>query len=736
MLVIVLKMTKMSVVFHLHVDVMYESFAVRDELLSLLCNCMLLLNLFTASTTVPPLKQKGKVPVQDTKIPESPKLGRTFTSMPKEKEPEPEVIKLKKVPEKPPEPEKQVLMQKAEVTSHHDPELTIHGLHDREDREIITLGRTERIFTAEDELIQLGQFEEAERVVVVQETEKEGWIRTLKPHKVEEPEVSSVDKKKITKLPKADEQKESIKLKPFGKHEKPEEELQRIKLKKVPTKPKEAEKEVITHKVESMRHYDTELTVQTLHDRENHELITLGRTERVFTADEHTSVLGYQVEPKKLESENEKPRWIRTPKALNNDEPDLDLTKKKIKKLPEKEEEQEVVTLKPFKKPQNPEAPDSPKTKKEEGAQTDTAYMPFKRGEMLQRDQPTSAIKCRKNDDTPLTTPQITPDVNKDQKEIPQKKDVGLVPKNEKSTSADKLHGTPKKIDKEQVVLKPFTKVVMPQEKPEKEVEEEKKKLVEAKKPSRDETPKELREQQIRQVEKSETPKKEAEKLQEKEEGTVLTRKPSIPGKKEVIPHEEAGKEILQKQTQVPKKGTEIKKAPPRAGKDKTEEEPHKPTEQLKKVELQKTPPTKIKKTKPKEDEVIPTQKKASPEKARGIPKTVFPKDYVEAVEEVSEPEKPGKIRIPMTKEVSPGAVQMKKVPTQPEEEVLEVKAEEVESEEEEEAWGWELVPPEDWEGEGVDGALETPGMPGGKRGEPKASDLSHLMSLETCHPI
>lgn len=713
---------------------------------------MLLLNLFTASTTVPPLKQKGKVPVQDRKKPESSKLGDKFTRIPKEKESEPEVMKLKKVPVKPPEPEKQVLTHKAEVTRHHDPELTVHGLHDREDREIITLGRTEQVFTAEDELIQLGQFEEAERVVVVQETEKEGWTRTLKPPKVEEPEVPSVDKMKITKLPKADEQKEYIKLKPFEKQGKPEEELQKIKLKKVPTKPKEADKEVITHKVEVMRHYDTELTVQKLHDRENRELIILGRTEQVFTADEHASILGHQEEPEKLEQEDEKSRCIRTPKALKNDEPGLDLTKKKIKKLPKKEEEQEVVTLKPFKKPQKQEADDAPKTKKEEEAKTDIAYTPFKRGEILQRDQPTAAIKCRKDEDAPLKSPEITPDVSQDQKEISQNKEVEQVPKDEKATSADKHHGTPEKMytpdkEKEQTVLKPFTKVAKPQKKPEKAVEEEKKKPMEAKISSRDETPKELKEQQIRQVEKTATPKKEVEKSHEKKEATVPPRKPSLPGKKEVIPHKEAEKEIPQKQTQVPKKATEIKKTPSRVGKDKAEEEPHKPTEQLKKVELEKTPPTKTEKTKPKEDEVIPTQKKPSPEKARGIPKTVSPKDSVEAVilkkvpkkpspEEVSEPEKPSKIRVPMAKEVSPGAVQMKKVPTQPEEEVLEVEAQEVEGEEEEEAWGWELVPPEDWEVEGVNGALETPGMPGGKRGEAKASDLFHLMALETCHPI
>lgn len=694
---------------------------------------------------MPPLKQKGKVPVEEKKTPESPKLGRKSTRIPKEKEPEPEVIKLKKVPVKPPEPEKKVVTHKAEVTRHRDPELTVHGLHDREDREII-LGRTERVFTAEEELIHLGHFEEAERVAVVQKTEKEGWTRTLKSHKVEEPEVPSVDKKKITKLPKAEEQKESVKLKPFEKPEKPEEEPQKIKLKKAPTKPKEAKKEVITHKVEVTRHYDTELTVQKLRDREDREVVTLDSTERVFTAHEEASVLGHMEEPEQLEPEDEKSRWIRTPKALKDDEPDLDLTKKKIKKLPKKEEEQEVVTLKPFEKPQKSKEPESPKAKKEVEAKTDMPYTPFKRGETLQRDQPTAAIKHRKKEDTPSTSPEITPEVSQDQKEIPQNKQVEQVSKDEKPTPADKLHGKPKIIstpDKEQVVLKPLTKVTKPEEKPEKALEEEKKKPVEAKISSRDEIPKELKEQQIRQVEKTATPKKE----DEEEEPTLPPRKPSPPGKKEVMPHKEVAKEILQKQTEVLQKGTELKKTPSRVGKDKLEEEPLKAIEQLKRVELKKTPSPKVDKTKPQENQQIPIEKKPSTEKARRIPKTISPKFSGEAVilkkipkkpsqEEVSEPEKPSKVPVPLVKEISPRAVQMKKVPTQPEEEVFEVEDEEVEGEEEEEAWGWELVPPEDREGEGVDGALETPGMPGGKRGETKANELFQLMPLEPFHPI
>lgn len=652
-----------------------------------------------------------------------------FTRIPKEKEPEPEVIKLKKVPVKAPEPERQVETHKAEVTRHYDPELMVHGLHDREDREVITLGRTERVFTAEEETAQLGYFEETERVAVVPKTEKEGWTRTQKPQKEEESEVPKVEKKKITKLPKADEQKESVKLKPFEKPGKPEEELKKIELKKVPTKAKEPKKEVITQKAEVTRHYDDELTVQKLRQREDRELITVKRTERVFTAAGEAQELGQMEEPEMEEAVDEKSRWIRTPKTQKDEEPEPDLTKKKIKKLPKEEEEPEVVTLKPFEKPQKSNAAEPQKTKEETEAKMDIERTPFKRGEMPPRDQPTAAIKDKKDEDAPLTSPEATPDVSKDQKELPQKTKVDQVPKDKEPTAADKLRGKPKTIptpdkEKERVVLKPFTKAGKPEEKTDKESEDQIKKPVDVKVPSRtpkEEIPGEQKKQQL-------MPKKEDEKPQEKDEPAVPLMTPSPPGKKE------AEKEIPPKQTDAFKSSTELKKtSSPRVGKDKVEEEkPLKPVEQLKKVELKKTPSPKVDKPKPKELEQIPVQKRPS---VKQIPKTESPKDSIEAVtlkkvpkklspEEAPKPERSGTGRIPLVKEVSPGAVQMKKVPTQPEEEVFEKESEEVEGDEEEEAWGWELVPRDDWEDEVVDGAVETPVVPGGKRGETKADEL------------
>ncbi|KAK5920272.1 hypothetical protein CgunFtcFv8_024099 [Champsocephalus gunnari] len=557
------------------------------------------------------LKQKGKIPVQETKTPESPTLKSRVLRGPKEKEPE--VVKLKKVLVKPPEPEKQVVTHRAEVTKLQDVELVVHGLHERDDREIITLGRTERVFTAEEQTAQLGQFEEAERVTV-KTTEQVGWTRTPTSQKEEEPEDPKVEKKKITKLPKADEKKDGTKLKPFEESGKPGEEPHRIQLKKVPTKPKEPEKEVVTQKCEVTRHYDSELSVQKLRHREDRELLTAVRPERVFTAAEDSPDSGHMEEPEERETEDEKSRWTRTPKAPEEEEPEPDVSKKKIKKLPKKDEEQEAVTLKPFEKPKKPEAPEAAKRTEGAEAKTDTERTPYQRVETPQIDHPAAAMK-HSEDQPAHWSPDVPADVGKDQ-----------------------------------VMLKPFTK---PKEKP------EKKKPVDTKVP----------------------------RLAGSEE--AADRKASPPGKKATP----------QKQADILKTAVELKKThSPRAGKDKVDEEKAaKPVEQLKKAELRKTPSPRVE-------------------------KTMSPKDSVEAVTLKKTPRKtppeeaPGRGRIPLGKEVSPGAVQMQKVPTQPEEEVFEEEAEGKEGEEEDEAWGWELVPPEDWEGEAVDGERQTPGMPGARR--------------------
>ena len=96
---------------------------------------------------------------------------------------------------------------------------------------------------------------------------------------------------------------------------------------------------------------------------------------------------------------------------------------------------------------------------------------------------------------------------------------------------------------------------------------------------------------------------------------------------------------------------------------------------------------------------------------------------------------KPSKGKVPMSKEVSPGSVQLRKVPTQLEEVVFEEEYEgqpEEGEEEEEEVWGWELVPSEsstseDRLAEGED-AVEAPGVT--RRGE-VVTKPDHLVTTD-----
>lgn len=630
---------------------------------------------------MPPFKQKGNIHIEEEKTAEVPKQKNKFAKITKEKEPEKETIQLKKVPVKPLEPEKPVVTHKAEVIKHQNPELSVHGLHDRDDREIFTLGRMERVFTAEQETIQLSQIEETETIEIIQTAKKEGWTRTTKPKKEEEPEVHGVDKKKIKKLSKTDEPKESVTLKPFEKSGKLEPEQDQIRLKQVLSKPKASEREIPTE-TETTKQRDTEIRARKIQEREDQEIIPTGRPERVALLVEEPSKVGQTEEPKQPEEE-EKSKWTRTTKPQKEGEPEPDVSKKKIKKLPKKDEEPEVVTLKPFEKPKKQESVEPAKPKDEVQTKTDAERSPFESGEILLKDQPTMALKNREDKNTSLISSDTTPDIIKSEPEIPQKKKVDKIPKDEESTAADKPKAKPKVISKpekkeEQIMLKPFSKVT----KPEKNPDDKMKKPVDTKVPD------------------------------QKTKDLIDTAKE---------------KPVRKEESAVPVKKVEDKK-------------PTKPVEELKKVELKKTPSPKM--DKPKDMEQVRPEQKSSSEKVKEIPKTASPKDSVEAMtlkkvprkpsaEEATGPEKPDKGPIPMLKEISPGAVQMKRVTTQPEEEVCEKGPEE--GEVEEESWGWDLVPSEDWEGEEVDGAVETPGMPGARRGE--TSKLFQLI-LESPHPI
>lgn len=148
----------------------------------------------------------------------------------------------------------------------------------------------------------------------------------------------------------------------------------------------------------------------------------------------------------------------------------------------------------------------------------------------------------------------------------------------------------------------------------------------------------------------------------------------------------------------------------------------------LKPIELVKKG-EEVKRTLSPKAEPIPLQRKSSLK----VPIKGSPKDLIESVTQKKVPisskpkkeshEHPEKEKLPLMKELSPGAVQLQKIPTQQEEEVLGEEFQDEKEEEEEETWGWELVPSEVYEAEEFDatledGAIETPGGTGDKIGE------------------
>lgn len=553
------------------------------------------------------------------------------------------------------------------MTRHYDPDLSVHGLHNREDRDIITLGRTEKVFTAEEETVPLGYFAEVERVIAVEETERDSWTRSPKPKRDEEPEELNVEKKKVNELQKDEEQKESVKLKPFKKSEKQDEEPERVRLKKVLPKPKEPEKEVITHQGEVTRHYDSEVTVQKLRPRDDREVKTVVRTERVFTATQEPSDLGHTEELQKLEAEDEKNAWIRTPKGPKDGESEKHLTKKKIKLLQKKEEELEVVKLKPFEKPQKTEAEEPANTQKKSEVETERSSV--KRSEALQRDQPTASIEHREDSQ-----------VNKDKQEVNLRTEDG--PKDEELAATHRPEGKGGLVSTSHVTMKLPATAHKHEDKADRTSDNKRSH-------PKEKTQKDLEEPQLSKDDIPKSPEK----------------KKRSPSEKKV-----AEEKIPQKQTEPLTKGLEPKWAlSPRVTKDKAED-----NHSITPVDTSDLKP------KPKD---LETEKKLRTVTLKRTPQKPSP-------EKALGPEEPTEKQVHLVKQVSPGAVQVKKVPTQPEEEVFEEETEEKEGAEEEEAWGWELVPSEDRGGEGMDGVVETPGPPSSKRGEVTAAQL-----LELLHP-
>lgn len=484
-----------------------------------------------------------------------------------------------------------------------------------------------------------------------------------------------------------------------------EEQQEVVKLKKVPSvQPKEAEKEEKPQKVTKTIVMTTEEMVQ----REEAMEVSLVTRKTVLekTPRERAEVSSRPdivQAPEKKEKEAPRETWDQKKPIPKEEKPEEKITLKKgsktpkeeepappsatlkkVKKLPSEEVTPETVKLKPFEKPTKP----AEDVKKEEKEKPDRDPMIFQRGDKIPRElevkEPPKkpeegSVEAR---ETPAKLP----------KPAEKKKSAEKEPEEAKAPS--KIKKIPsKEPEMESVKLKPISKPSKETVEPEKKPREEK-----DKKPVYERLPRHASPEEKAKELPAETKPKKAEI------SAAAEQKIEEPKEKEAPPDAKKVSPVLtvKKPEKVPEepKPLQLRKGVVPKPQEEKEDVVLKPLQDLKKVQLKKTP----------------------------SPKTVSPKESIEAVTLKKVPKKPSpeEKKVPVVKEVSPGAVQLRKVATQPEEEVFEEEfpaADEEAEDEEDEAWGWELVPQEpdqDWEGEREEGAVEVPGL--ARRGEMVAS--------------
>lgn len=528
--------------------------------------------------------------------------------------------------------------------------------------------------------------------------------------------------KRATRVSKdKDEDKEMVKLK---KVLKPEEEEH----KEAPKVYAEARTEVmITESYEAEMHFETyEVTKRVEKIQPEVEIKKPAETEQAPP----------ETKPEtELEEKAKKTPIGKVPKKDTPEEPGLAL--KKVKKLPVDTDEQESVKLKPFKKPIKPPGETEKDTKKDEKGREPLTFdrsrepITFEKGERPEKDKkPKEPDALPKKEEPSVPDKKVPDEVGVKPVTKPPKEEAPTEPKEKLLIGKGKI---PSKEEEPEVVqLKPIPKKPSAGSPKEKEAPEPKeRKPIEFSpltRPPKDEI---KTEPSIppKKVDSQETPDK-AKEVEKIPTPVPVEDKKAPPKKvtpKKVMPKEDEKKPIVTKKGILPKEAEE------------KEEVILKPVERTKSgVEPEKIPSPKVEKPKPTEP--VSVEKKPSEDLAKK-PKKVSPKDSIEAVtlkkvpqkvspkEEKSKepPQVPEKKEIPVIKELSPQAVELRKVSTQFEEEVFEEEFEaefEAEYEEDEEAWGWEVASRESYGSEGSEeryleeGALETPGMPGGRRGE------------------
>lgn len=525
-----------------------------------------------------------------------------------------------------------------------------------------------------------------------------------------------------------------------------EEEFETVKLKKTPSvKPKDSEEEGKPQRVTKTTVLNIEEMV-TKGEVIEMSVVTRRPAEEITPREKVEVVQKPEIfEFKELDrKEPEKGTWVRQKLSPKEARPDEKIALKKSPKEPKQEESEsptvalkkvqrlplddmkpEEVQLKPFKKPV---VLQEPEIKKKEKPHRDVG--PFEKGERIPREEAKVKEQQRKPEKAP-------PEEKEQEAKLPKPADKKKSPE---KVLDEANEPTPiKKILKEEqemesIKLKPFSVPSKVSEEPEK-------------KPTEDKERKPADDKQLHLRAPDEKAKAQEPGLTQKRPAIpeALEKSPEKTTEVVTIPEEKVhgvapSVKKSQKSPEEPKP-LQLKKGVMSKVKNEKEEVVLKPVEQLKKVQLKKTPSPKVEKpieAKPISVEKMPTLKKVakmdSPQESAEAMKKVL---KTSSPEKITQPEKLDKEKIPLVKEVSPEAVQMKKVDTQPEKEVFEEESgpEEKALPEEEEAWGSELVPQEsygseDWENEGEDGALEVPGVT--RRGEMDGGGTSSCCWVKT----
>ncbi|XP_072556531.1 uncharacterized protein [Paramormyrops kingsleyae] len=715
------------------------------------------------SESPPSLKSKGKIYIEEEKT-EILSLKKV-TRISKGKEEEQEVVTLRKVPLAPADeiPKTSTLTEKEatrEVTFTKTFEVSktpkmAAKIPSREAKEVIEEVQIEELKEATTiDVTMVSKVHLAKIPTDEKEKGEVGLKKSVKVAEEETPKEPSLTMKKISRLPTKDTDKETVALKPFEIPAKPEIEKEKDK-EEEPLASKKIEipqkDEAVKESVSAPKKSEAVLVKEREKEKER-EPSAVKRPQKDEAVKEPVAA------PKKAEavlvSKREKEEK-REPLAIKKSQKEEAIKEpvtapKKADAVLDKGRDKEGREPLALKKPLKDEAVKEPVAapKKAEAVldkerENDEEREPV----ALKRPQKDEMVK------ESFVTPKKTKEKNLADEKEPENvalEPIYKSPLDEKPAEVGRPSIKVKRLPteeqkKEEIELKPFSKAptaeVPTQKIPSESEDKEAITFKKADKVVKDKLLKEVSAQvkktevipthdkELEKITKTETPPAQKEKPLPSKAVPLKTDKVSPKDDEKTVPvkktahllkgHEETDKEILLKHVEVSKPGLQLRKSP------------------SPKVE------------KPVTVELTPAERRSSGDTSKILPKKVSPKDSIDSVtlkaipKKTSPPEekitddtrlKTGIGKIPQRKEVSPESVQLRKIPTKQEEEVSNDEPEK-QLEDEEESSGWELTPresygsSEDWEvtsQASEEGALETPGMKGDRRGERVTADPHH----------